>query len=140
METISLIKNRLVSDRPVLLPRTLIKEKKLAIFSIRSMYDLAPGAYGILEPVEARAERVDPAKIDVVLVPGSVFDYRGGRFGYGGGFYDRFLSRDAPRAVRIGLAFSFQVLDNIPIKPHDELMDYIITERQVISCRTGLRR
>ena len=139
VQTISIIRRRLAAERPVLLPKTLTDEKRLAVYRITSMDDLAPGAYGILEPVESRAQEAEPADIDLVLVPGSVFDRRGGRYGYGGGYYDRFLSREAPGALRIALAFSFQVLDNIPLQPHDQLMDYIVTEREIIRCSRAAR-
>lgn len=134
METLSIIKRRLAEERPVLLPKTLINEKRLAVYRISSMDDLAPGSYGILEPTESKVQEVHPADIDLVLVPGSVFDRRGGRYGYGGGFYDRFLSQEAPGALRIALAFSFQVFDNIFLQSHDQLMDYIVTEREIIRC------
>ncbi len=133
-DTISIIEKRLARQQPVLLPKTLIEEKRLLVFAIKSMDDLKPGAYGILEPIESRTKQVDPAIVDLVLVPGSVFDRRGGRYGYGGGFYDRFLSTDAPNAIRIGLAFSFQVMEKILLMPHDQLMDYVVNEKEVILC------
>jgi len=118
----------------VFLPRTLVEEKRLEVFRIRSLEDLEAGAYGILEPMESRAERSSPSVLDLVIVPGSVFDRRGGRYGYGGGYYDRFLANECPRATRVALAFSFQVRDNISLEPHDQLMDYIITENEIIRC------
>jgi len=134
VETLSLIAARLAEKMPVFLPKTLVREKRLEVFPINSVEDLAPGAYGIPEPVESRVEKTGKPGIDLVLVPGSVFDRRGGRYGYGGGFYDRFLSQEVPYAPRVALAFSFQVLDNIPLQPHDQLMDYIITEKEIIQC------
>ncbi len=136
INTHQLIKARLTLGLPVLVPRSIISERRLEIFKIRQWdSDLEPGAYGILEPREGRAERIsNPAIIDTVLVPGSVFDRQCGRYGYGGGFYDRFLERDAPGAVRIGLAFHFQVMDHIPLKPHDQRLDMIVTDRETIAC------
>jgi len=102
---------------------------------VTSFNQLRPGAFSIQEPDPALCLKIEPDQIDVVIVPGSVFDKRGARFGYGGGFYDRFLANDAPQAIRIALAFSFQVLDNnIPVKSHDQFMDYIITEKEIIFC------
>ena len=134
--THDMIKARLSSGKTVLVPRSLVRERKLEIFRIRNWQrDLVPGAYGILEPRPDRAEKFsDPALIDSVLVPGSVFDRKCGRYGYGGGFYDRFLSQEAVNAMRIGLAFQFQIMKDIPLAPHDQRLDMVITEMELITC------
>ncbi len=130
-----MIAKRLSQGKAVALPRTIIAKRQLECFQISSLDDVVTGAYSIMEPDPERCPRVDPSELDIVIVPGSVFDRRGGRLGYGGGYYDRFLSKDAPQALRIALAFSFQVQDNnIPLQPHDELMDYIVTEKEIIRC------
>jgi len=95
--------------------------------------DLRPGYCGIPEPDPARTHRVSPAQIEAVVVPGAVFDLRGGRLGYGGGFYDRFLAFKAPEALRIGLAFEMQLAPgNLPLAPHDQLMHCLVTEEREI--------
>ncbi len=137
IDTRTLIRRRLDEKLPVLVPRTLIKDRKLEIYRIRDWsQDLKTGAYGILEPNPEFAHILsDPAVIDLVLVPGSVFDRKCGRYGYGGGFYDRFLANEAKNALRVGYAFSFQVKEEIPLLPHDERLDMIVTDEGVISCR-----
>ncbi len=141
VNTLSEIKRRISDKEQIALPRTLVKEKRLLCYKITSLDQLRPGAFSIMEPDPDKCTRIDPAHLDVVIVPGSVFDRQGGRFGYGGGFYDRFLSNEAPRAIRIGLAFSLQVLDNsLPVKPHDQFMDYIITEKETIICNGSQRK
>jgi 5-formyltetrahydrofolate cyclo-ligase len=75
----------------------------------------------------------------MVVVPGSVFDRRCGRYGYGGGYYDRFLSIEAPQALRIGLAFSLQVVPGIPLKTHDQKMDIIVMENEMLRCNRKTR-
>jgi 5-formyltetrahydrofolate cyclo-ligase len=65
-------------------------------------------------------------------MPGSVFDLRGGRLGYGGGFYDRFLQTAAPQALRIGLAYDLQVVAAVPLQRHDQQLDYLVTETRTI--------
>ncbi len=74
---------------------------------------------------------VAPQEIETILLPGSVFDERGGRFGYGGGYYDRFLAK-VPKARRIGLAFDLQVVAEAPLQEHDELLDLVVTESRII--------
>ena len=141
VDTLPEIKRRLTVGLPTALPRTKIKERRLECYLIRSLGDLVQGSFSIMEPDPAKCQRIDPGIIDAVIVPGSVFDRRCGRFGYGGGFYDRFLLSDAPQAVRIALAFSFQVMDNeIPVRPHDQFMDLIVTEKETIRCKNHERR
>jgi len=94
---------------------------------------LVRGLYGILEP-SSDAEEVEP---DIVLVPLAAFDARGHRLGYGGGYYDRTLQklRQAKRITAAGLAFSVQQMDRIPEDAHDEPLDLVLTERDVMDFR-----
>lgn len=94
---------------------------------------LVRGLYGILEP-SSDAQEVEP---DIVLVPLAAFDRRGHRLGYGGGYYDRTLQRlrKAKRITAAGLAFSAQQMDEIPADVHDEPLDLVLTERDVIDFR-----
>lgn len=113
-------------------PLTVVKEHRLHAFLINDPdRDLRPGYCRIPEPDPGRAAPVDPAAIDVVLVPGSVFDIHGGRLGYGGGYYDRFLAHDAPQALRVGLAFAMQVVDRVPVLDHDIRLHYLVTEKEI---------
>ncbi len=135
-----LLQERLKQGLCVVLPETDIGTKKLRPRLIKDWgKDLRTGAYGILEPDPEKTVPVEPSSIDLVVVPGSVFDKKCGRYGYGGGYYDRFLSMKAPRASRVGLAFSFQVLDEIPLKSHDEKMDIVVTDKGTSVC-TARRR
>jgi 5-formyltetrahydrofolate cyclo-ligase len=135
VETQRLIEGRLRQGLHVAVPKTDVLNKRLLPYLIRDCSrDLRPGAYGILEPDPARTTPICPEEIDVALIPGSVFDRRCGRYGYGGGYYDRFLNDMAPRAIRIGLAFHMQLSPEIPLKPHDQRMDIIVTERECIEC------
>ncbi|RKZ92437.1 MAG: 5-formyltetrahydrofolate cyclo-ligase [Gammaproteobacteria bacterium] len=134
VETLDLIKTFLKSGKTVTVPVTRVKEKRLDAIQINDPEtDLVPGYCNIPEP---RAEiclkqKTDPADIDIILLPGSVFDERGGRFGYGGGYYDRFVS-SAPRALRVGLAFNLQIIERAPLQCHDEILDLIVTETRII--------
>ncbi|EPE60492.1 5-formyltetrahydrofolate cyclo-ligase family protein [Exiguobacterium sp. S17] len=83
---------------------------------------------GILEPTTAETD----LDIDTCIVPGRVFDRSGYRIGWGGGYYDRFLA--TYRGATIALAYDVQVLDEIPIEPHDIPVELIVTEREMIRC------
>ena len=75
---------------------------------------LAVSGYGIAEPDPARCKEADPASIDLVIIPGSVFDQYENRIGYGKGCYDKFLPALPPNVFKLGLAYDFQVLPCIP--------------------------
>ena len=135
VETHQLIKERLNSGLEVAIPKTDVKNRHLEAYLLEDWgKDLRPGAYGILEPDAEAASLIQPSQIDLAVVPGSVFDRKCGRYGYGGGYFDRFLSIKAPQAIRIGLAFSLQLLPEIPLKPHDQRMDIIVTESEILRC------
>lgn len=142
VETRSLIKRMLEMDKNVVVPVTLENNHDLLAVSINNLdTELKPGYMSIMEPtVEIRNKQtVHPGTIDMAIIPGSVFDERGGRMGYGGGYYDRFLSKKSPQALRIGLAFETQMVKHISLKDHDELMDYVVTEERVIEGNTNSR-
>ena len=63
--------------------------------------------------------------IDVIIVPGLAFDHEGGRLGYGGGYYDHFLSAN-PDALKVGVAYDFQLIDYVPTQCHDVRIDKVI--------------
>ena len=134
VETMDLLTSLLALGKQVAVPYTHINEKYLDAIQITDpASQLIPGYCSIPEPTpEIRASQlISPALIDTIILPGSVFDERGGRFGYGGGFYDRFVAQ-APHARRIGLAFDLQIVPLAPIQAHDELLDLIVTESRVI--------
>ena len=96
------------------------------------------GPFGIREPDPARAQPVDPAEIDVVLVPCVVFDRHGGRCGHGAGYYDRYLAKLPPEIPKILLAFDAQEADEVVMERTDIPMDLAVTESSVY--RFGTRR
>lgn len=83
--------------------------------------------YGIAEPNPDLCKEADPDSIDLVIIPGSVFDQYENRMGYGKGCYDRFLSALSQKAFKLALAYDFQVLPCIPAGPADVKMDKILT-------------
>lgn len=94
-------------------------------------HDLAPGMWDIPEPV-AGLPLVEPDEIDIVIVPGSAFDRRGGRIGYGGGYYDTYLCLLRPDVRRIAVGFACQLVDEVAMEAHDLRMDALVTEEGVL--------
>lgn len=117
-----LIDELVAQGKTVLLPRV-ISDTDMELRRYTGRQDLQPGAYGILEPIGELF--TDYEKIDVAIVPGMAFDAEGHRLGRGKGYYDRFLSR-VPYIYRIGLCFSWQMVEQIPCDEHDILMDEVI--------------
>jgi len=94
---------------------------------------LRPGSMGIMEPDPLLCEPVDPALIDLVIVPGVAFDSTGGRIGYGKGCYDRFLPQLLDDVPIVGLAYDFQVLPRVPQESTDVRVDAIVTEKGILT-------
>jgi 5-formyltetrahydrofolate cyclo-ligase len=92
------------------------------------------GAFGVREPEDQDLNFVPPDQIDLVVTPGLAFDRRGGRIGYGKGYYDRLLSRLGSHVPRIALAFDFQILDAVPQDENDIRVNAIITEKSTMNC------
>jgi 5-formyltetrahydrofolate cyclo-ligase len=86
--------------------------------------DVATGQFGIREPGE-RCVAVPLNRLDLILVPGVAFDLRGGRLGRGNGFYDRLLAE--VRGATCGVAFDEQIVEEIPVEPHDIHLNCILT-------------
>jgi 5-formyltetrahydrofolate cyclo-ligase len=129
----------LTHGKRVVVPYCIVETNELELFLLEDMSELVEGAYKILEPrLELRTlpeKRVEPEELDLVMVPGTAFDPRGGRMGQGKGYYDRLLARARPDAPLVALAFDCQVFDEIPVAPHDVFMDKVITETRVIQGR-----
>ena len=92
---------------------------------------LEVGAFGIQTVKRELRKIIDPAQIDCVIVPGAAFDVHGGRLGLGGGYYDRFLPL-AVNAVKVALAYDFQLVDALPIEVHDAKINAVITTERSI--------
>jgi 5-formyltetrahydrofolate cyclo-ligase len=91
------------------------------------------GVWGIPRPPDS-AEEVEP---DVLVIPLLAFDRAGYRLGYGGGFYDRTLEKLRARktVIAIGVAYAAQEVPHVPIGPHDQPLDYVMTEREVLQIK-----
>lgn len=129
VDTHEMIKEAL-KNKVVVVPKVVHHEIEPSV--IIDLGNLVPGRFGILEPIEIM--KIAYKNIDLVLVPGIAFDREGNRIGYGFGHYDRFLAK-VPKAIKIGLAFDFQIVDHIPKETHDVAVDFIVTEKEVIDCK-----
>lgn len=132
--TESMIRDALSLPKVVAVPTTDLTNRRLLFSRIMDYTgDLAPGTWGILEPQPARVSPLALEEIDLVITPGAVFDQKGQRIGYGGGFYDGLLKSFHKPAV--ALAYAVQMVEEVPtVSGHDEPVDIIITEEGIIRC------
>lgn len=130
VETRSIIEKAVTLEKKLYMP--VIKGDNMFFGEFSSFEDLRKGAFGILEPRTIKEVSVLNA---LVLVPGVGFDRKGNRIGFGKGFYDRYFHNN-PTCLKVALAYDFQIAkQEIPSEEHDVLMDFIITEQEVI--KTG---
>jgi 5-formyltetrahydrofolate cyclo-ligase len=93
--------------------------------------DLVPGWHGVREPRAIGRRPARPDRLDAVVIPGVAFDRHGGRLGYGGGHFDRFLAALNPHTSVVGIAFERQLVETVPTAPHDRPVDLVVTESTV---------
>jgi 5-formyltetrahydrofolate cyclo-ligase len=135
VDTVPMIRRALDGRKVVCLPSTDTGSKGMVASRIINLDgDLQMGNYDILEPKPECLRPVSPEKIEVVLMPGVAFDLTGGRLGYGGGYYDRFLEKCSPQCRLIALAFELQIVEHVPCADHDARIHKIVTEKRVIDC------
>lgn len=102
----------------------------MSVCRLTALTDVRAGRYGLRQPL---GPAVCPRELDVIIVPGVAFTARGARLGMGGGYYDRFLPQCRSDAVRIALAYDFQIAADLPCTPLDEGVDVVVTPTQVLT-------
>lgn len=132
VDTWKIIEASLQSGKRVALPKV-IGKRKMDFFFINAPGDLVPGAWSIPEPGPSCARAPQPGEGALVIMPGVAFDRWGRRIGYGGGYYDAYLSENR-LCKKAALAFSLQCVEELPEEEHDVRPEYIITEKELIIC------
>jgi len=130
VQTRRLIEAALQQEKTLLLPRVI----KAGILEAVPVSDpdvgLSPGKFGIPAPNDERVHAWSKP-IDLVIAPGVAFTPDGHRLGQGGGYYDRFLEHHPCKHI-FGLAYDEQVLDKLPLEPHDIKINGVVTPTRVI--------
>jgi len=139
VNTIPLIIKALEDGKRILLPKVNKASGELDIYEIESLNEIQKGYMGIPEPAGGipAAPPVNCDICDIIVIPGAVFDLKGGRLGYGGGYYDRLLSqlKGERKPHLIALAYELQILEQpLPLEGHDVKVEKIVTEKRVIDC------
>ncbi|WP_300382430.1 5-formyltetrahydrofolate cyclo-ligase [Clostridium sp.] len=131
INTIKLIERALLDNKNIYVPKVYNSTKSMKAIFIDSLDNLERNKMGILEPKEDTLV-IDKNDIDLIIVPGAVFDKTFNRIGYGGGYYDKYLEEIKEKSNKVALAYDFQIIDKIEAEIHDIKMDYIITEKRIL--------
>ncbi len=141
VRTDRLVADSLRSGARVILPRVVGPEEALALHEVRDLErEVAPGRMGIPEPIAGNCPECSPDEVDFILVPGLAFDRRGGRLGYGGGYFDYILNLRSDlveSGAAVAVAFALQIVDEVPRESWDVRVPIIVTEDEVIDTRRG---
>jgi 5-formyltetrahydrofolate cyclo-ligase len=108
-----------------------VSGQDLEFVVIESCAELVSGAFGVKEPQGRSLVAVE--EIDLIVVPGVVFDRRGHRLGYGRGYYDRALAKCQSHCKKVGFAYDFQLVEELPASDYDEALSVLITESQTLN-------
>ena len=127
VDTRVLIEQALRDGKRVAVPYCIEGTRQMDFYYIRSMADLVPRTFGVLEPLPEQCQKWTGAPNSICLVPGLAFDRHGFRLGYGKGYYDRFLAHYRSGAVL--LCREKLIREEIPLEPHDYPIPWVLTER-----------
>jgi 5-formyltetrahydrofolate cyclo-ligase len=127
VDTHKMIDESIAMGKKVVVPITLKEEKTLKPSELKDREkELIKGHYGVHQPREKHIRPVSPEKVELMIVPGIAFDKSGHRLGHGEGYYDRFLEKVPSDVFTVGLAFDFQVVDELPRQDTDIPVDKVI--------------
>src|SRR5690606_28846963 len=132
VDILPLARHLLARGAALFAPFTDIATGAIAPVSIESLEDhhFEIDALGVRSP-RSRVP-ADPARLDAVLVAGVAFDAHGHRLGRGGGYYDRLLAALTPRTTTVGVCHECQVVETVPVAPHDVPVDLVVSDRRAI--------
>lgn len=125
--TYDLFQKALEQGLHVYFPRV---EKGIKFYEVNGPEDLHKGSWGIPEPNRGCLElNLEERHLDLLLVPGIAFSKQGYRIGYGKGFYDQAIK--GLQTITVGLAFDFQIQNDLPSDPWDEQLNFVFSERHI---------
>ena len=129
VDTYQIIRKAWDEGKQVVIPKCLPKKKEMVFRTLTKFNQLESVYYGLLEPIEAVTREIPANEIDLIIVPGLAFTKNGYRIGFGGGYYDRYLAGFAGQTI--SLAFTPQIVVELPIEEHDIPVNKIITVKKV---------
>lgn len=128
--TQALIEMAWKQNKTIVIPKCYPQEKKLVFYKFTSYNQLENVYMNLREPKPIEHMKINKNEIDLLIVPGLLFDYEGYRIGFGGGYYDRFL-KDFPSET-VAMCCNDQLKSNLPKEPYDIPVDHLVTETGLI--------
>lgn len=117
----------------IFLPTYLKEEKRWVIVKFESFDKLEVGPFKTLQPQLVRVSPI--STMDLAIIPVVAFTKNLHRLGYGKGVYDKLL--DKSNILKVGLAYDFQIVNDLPVEPHDVKMDYVVTEKKIYTSKSS---
>ena len=133
VDTFQLIEAALADRKQVAVPRCIEGSRYMDFYCIRSLEDLAPRTFGVLEPLPERCRKLTDFNQCLCIVPALAYDREGFRLGYGAGYYDRFLSRFP--GPKIGIVYAGNMRFQLWHGQHDISVDLVVTEKRLHTCQ-----
>ena len=131
IETSEVILHCWQSGKTVTVPKISWEQRHMIPVKINSLETgFSTGASGLRNPISGLP--VPFGDIDLVVTPALGFDKKGNRLGRGGSYYDRFFANAELKADRCGFAFAEQLLDSIPVTEHDEPVEILVTDEEIM--------
>ncbi len=130
VDTREIIKRALLDGKTVAVPKCVDGTRLMDFYVIKSFSDLESGAFGVLEPISDKCEKITDFSKGLCIVPALAFDRAGYRLGYGKGYYDRFLSNFCGETL--GLCYNACTQETLPHGKYDKRVDKIITQSNII--------
>lgn len=127
VDTRTIIVQALEDGKKVAVPRCVEGTRNMEFYYIRSLRDLEPGSFGVMEPIPEKTELMTDFSRGLCIVPAFSYDWSGFRLGYGKGYYDRFLSRFEGNII--GICYSNCVQKSLPHGRYDRPVELLVTEK-----------
>lgn len=134
VDTKRFIKYALSDNKEIYVPKTNKDNKQMVAIKINSLNNMDVDKWGILEPKSVDKNKIGES-FDLVIMPGVAFDRTGNRIGYGGGYYDKYISKLNLQCAKLVLAYDLQIVNEFESEQHDIKVDYIITNNEFIKIK-----
>lgn len=126
-DTYQIIRRAWEEGKKVVIPKCLPEKRELVFRTLTHFNQLESVYYGLFEPIEEKTKEIPPNNINLLIVPGIAYTKEGYRLGFGGGYYDRFLT--SYKGKTLSLAFHTQIVQDLPVEVHDLPVERIITDK-----------